>query len=382
MLDRDGAPRVLVFPGRMSNRYLKLLHQAPADAGIEMLPARLKHLDSDGDLLRRGDVFHIHWTQPIAQDRDSEDEAWASVAAFMRFVERMRSTGVRVVWTVHNHLPHQMRYLEPELELCQFIADRADRIHIRSVETPQAVEDLYHLPPERLKYIPHPSYQGVHDASVSRGRAKEMLGLAHDEATVLYFGRMQAYKGVDTLLEAIALMNERGTTAPTLLLAGRPKPSAEQVRIEEMLPTGSRVVTHFEFVDDEDIPTWFGAADVAVFPFRTILNSGTVHLAATLGVPVVLPGEPHLRSQFRDEPWVRFFDPEAAAASLADVLAHPDETDHSGSMARFSDRVAPEKVSQQYLDLLRELMLVSPGEKAGTGVRRVASAVSRRLRRK
>ncbi len=378
MRNRAGAHRVLVYPGKRGVQYLRMLHQAPIEAGFEIVPTKVKDLEAEGERLRRGDVLHIHWTQPIAQEVDSEEEAWASVAAFMQFVERMQGNGVRIVWTVHNRLPHRMRFLEPELALSQFLADSADRIHIMSPETPAAVEDLYQLPPERLLRIPHPSYKGEHDASVSRERARDLLGVPHDEPTVLFFGRMHPYKGVDTLLKAIAIMGDRGMSAPSLLLAGKPKFRAEREEIEAMLPVDSRVVTHFEHVDDDDIPTWFGAADVAVFPFRSILNSGSVHLSATLGVPVILPGEPHLRSQFRDEPWVRFYDPEDAASSLADLLAHPDETDHSESMARFSERLAPEKVSQQYLDMLRELVVVPSSERKGTGLLRRARSYLRR----
>lgn len=376
MRDRAGAHRVLVFPGKRGVHYLSMLHRAPEEAGFEMVAAKVKSLYSDAAVLRGGDVLHVHWTQPIAQEVDSEEKAWASVAAFKQLVDGLRHRGVRVVWTVHNRLPHQMRFLEPELALSQFLADSSDRIHIMSPETPEVVADLYRLPPDKVHHIPHPSYQGVHEASVPRERARDMLGLSNVGPTALFFGRMHPYKGVDTLLKAIAVMGDRGLSAPTLLLAGNPKTQDERAEIEAMLPVGSPVVTHFEHVEDSDIPTWFSAADVAVFPFRAILNSGSVHLSATLGVPVILPGEPHLRSQFRDEPWVRYYDPEDAAASLADLLAHPDETDHSESMARFSERLAPEKVSQQYLDMLREL--VPSSEQKGTGLLERAKRYLRR----
>jgi len=376
MRNRARAHRVLVFPGRRGVHYLRMLHQAPVEAGFDMVPGKVKDLTSDAERLSRGDVLHIHWTQPIAQEADSEEEAWASVTAFTQLVDRLRQEGVRIVWTVHNRLPHRMRFLEPELALSQFLADSSDRIHIMSAETPGVVADLYRLPPEKLQHIPHPSYRGEYEASVSRERARELLGVPEDEPTVLFFGRMHPYKGVDTLLKAISLMGDRGMSVPTLLLAGRPKLRVEREQIEAMLPVDSSVVAHFEHVEDDDIPTWFGAADVAVFPFRSILNSGSVHLSATLGVPVVLPGEPHLKSQFRDEPWVRFYDPVDATGSLADLLARPDESDHSDSMARFSERLAPEKVSQQYLDMLREL--VPSSEPKGTGMLRRARSHLRR----
>lgn len=372
------AHRVLVFPGKRGPHFLQMLHQAPIDAGFEIVPTALKDLAADAERLERGDVLHVHWTQPVAQEVDTEEDARASVAAFTQVVERLKVKGVRIVWTVHNRLPHRMKFLEPELVLSQFLADSADRIHIMTAETPRAVEDLYQLPADTIRHIPHPSYRGRHAPLVPRERARELLGVPQDEPTVMFFGRMHPYKGVDTLLEAISRMAEREMPVPTLLLAGRPKLRSERERIEAMLPVDSPVITHFERVEDDDAPTWFGAADVAVFPFRSILNSGSVHFSVTLGVPVILPGEPHLTSQFGDEPWVRFYDPDDAADSLADVLADRDQPDHSESMARFCERVAPEKVSQQYLQMLRELVQDPSGEREPTGVR---ERVSRLLRR-
>jgi beta-1,4-mannosyltransferase len=92
-----------------------------------------------------------------------------------------------------------------------------------------------------------------------------------------------------------------------------------------------------------------------VFPFRSILNSSSVHLSASLGVPVILPGASHLVQRFSGEPWVRFFDVADAVESLADLLTEPDSFDHAASMEAFSRRYSPWNISQRYADLLVEL---------------------------
>jgi hypothetical protein len=46
------------------------------------------------------------------------------------------------------------------------------------------------------------------------------------------------------------------------------------------------------FVPDAELPVYFGAADIAVVPFRRSLTSGSVALAATYGLPVVAPRLP------------------------------------------------------------------------------------------
>lgn len=359
-MTRGDATRVVVFPDFAGNMYLELMRRGPERDGFDFVGARrLQKLYGEAERLRPGDVLHLHWTNRIAQLAPDEEQAFAAVAEFTRFIERMQANGVRTVWTVHNRLPHESKFLEPELVLSRFLSEHVDVVHVMSAQTPAMVDDLYPLPADRVRLIPHPSYLGAYGTPPSRHDARDALGLGPDERTVLSFGRMRAYKGIDTLSGAITVLTERGLTAPTLLLAGHAEDEERQA-IERTLPTSSRVVSNFGFVDEADVGTWFAAADVAVYPFRSILNSGSVHLAATLGVPVVLPGEPHLRDQFGEEPWVRFYDADDATASLADVLAEPDPADHAESMAAFSRRHAPEIISGQYADLLRELSAAGP----------------------
>lgn len=348
------ATRVLVFPAFSGNPYLAMMEHAPRERGFDVVSVLvLDRLYDEGKQLARGDVLHVHWTSTIAQRATDEKTAWAKVTRFKRFVDTLRANGVWLIWTVHNRLPHEVAHVEPELDLCRFLADRADLIHVMSIRTAEIVDDLYQLPAHKIRMIPHPSYWGVYDHPPSGVVARERFGLEPDEPTVLSFGRMRAYKGIDTLFGAVRRLTQRGDRPPTLLLAGAAK-KAERAAIEAGLPE-SPVITHFGFVDDADVPDWFGAADVAVFPFQSVLNSGSVHLAPTLGVPVILPGVEHLREQFSAEPWVRFYDVDDAVASLAELIADPDRTDHSAAMEAFTQRHAPQIISEQYADMLTEL---------------------------
>jgi glycosyltransferase involved in cell wall biosynthesis len=344
-----------VFPAYTANPYLDLMQRAPRDSGFEFVT--LKKLDAlyaKGSALDQGDVFHLHWTSPIAQRAADENAASASVATFSRFVDDLKARGVRIVWTVHNRLPHEVPFLEPELELNRFLATRADIVHVMSEQTADVVDDLYPLPGDKVRVIPLPSFHGVYEGVGPTRLARERLGLAPDEATVLFFGRMRAYKGFDTLAAAVDRISERGVVPPTILLAG-PVDLSQRDEIERRMPARSRVISHFGHVDAADVHWWFEAADVAAFPFRTILNSSSVNLAATFGVPVILPGEPHLRAQFDAEPWARFYDVDDAVASLADHLIHPDPSDHVASMEAFTLRHSPSTISRRYADLLLEI---------------------------
>lgn len=343
---------LVVFPAYRDNPYLNLMLLAPRAAGWNVVETlRLEQLEAHLGHLGAGDVFHMHWTAPIVQRADDDHEAARSrLDRFRNVVDAARSRGARLVWTIHNVLPHDARHLDLELELSHYLADAADVVHVMNRDTVAAVSEHYAIDPARVVRIPHPSYQGVYPASVSRSEARAALGLGESERTVLAFGQMRPYKGLDLLIGAVRTLAP--AERPVLLLAGRTS-DEDRSTIDTLLGDDVRAVREHDHVEDVDVQRWFRAADLAVFPYRRVLNSGALHLAASFEVPAVLPDEPHLRAEFGDEGWVRWFDPADAEASLAGVLAGP--VGGPDGAEGFSRRLAPFGRSREYAGLLERI---------------------------
>jgi len=347
---------VLVFPAYLNNAFLNLIELAPRADGFHVDGAHtFDDLVASAARLGRGDVLHVHWTTPIAQQAQSEAAAARRVARLERALRRLRSRGAKLVWTVHNRLPHELTFPSLEVQLYRLLASSADAIHIMAPHTPAAISDVVAVDPRKIRQIAHPSYEGVYDTGVTREEARASFDLSDDERSVLFLGQIRPYKGVDDLARAAARANERRGGDLRLMLAGAVKemPRAE---FAASLPAQQRTISHLGFVDDADIARWFRAADVACFPYRAILNSGSVHLAATFRVPVILPGDAHLREQFAGEPWIAFFDPADPESSIADLLA---DDPFAGLTDRdfdaFLDPIAPWDISRQYSAMLASL---------------------------
>lgn len=342
---------LVVFPAYRDNPYLNLMLLAPRSRGWNVIESlRLEHLEQHLGHLASGDVFHMHWTAPIVQRADDDlDAARSRLDRFRTTVDAARARGARLVWTIHNVLPHDARHLELELELDRYLARAADAVHVMNRDTASAVSAYYALDAARVVHIPHPSYQGVYPASMTREAARASLGLGSDDHAVLAFGQMRPYKGLDVLVDA----DRRVPSAqrPVLLLAGRTA-EADRAEIDRLLGDDVRAVREHDHVADVDVQRWFRAADVAVFPYRRVLNSGSLHLAASFGVPSVLPDEPHLRAEFGGERWIRWFDTADAVGSLAALLSGGPGTAEGAD--EFSRRLAPFARSRAYAELLDE----------------------------
>lgn len=347
--------RIIVFPAwQESNPYLNIIYLAARARGVHLDGhIRLGSLLDALKMAGKGDMLHMHWTAAVCQKAATAERAAQNLADLAAAIRSFKARGGRVLWTVHNVLPHETRYRDIELELNAFLGEVSDVVHVMSEATFDLLQGLYHLPPEKHVQIPHPSYQGLHVVTpADREAGRSRLGIPAERKVLLFFGQMRPYKGLDTLLQALGCLADAGLEVPLLLLAGR---ADDDVRneVEAAIPPGVDVISHFGYVPDEELPTWFGAADLAVFPFRQILNSGSLHLSATMGVPVALPGEAHLRDQFDGESWVRFYDPEDRVEGLRRVLADDASYERpTASMRAFSERLSPWHVSRRMADLM------------------------------
>ena len=140
-----------------------------------------------------------------------------------------------------------------------------------------------------------------------------------------------------------------------LLLAGKPAPelAAELERIER---SGVAVTAELRFIEDSEVASWFSAADVAVLPYRKVLNSGSMMLAASYGLPVILPDEPALTADFGSRPWIRFFDTTRPAESIAELLRQPwfEAPEVRGAALDFARGRSPVRMARGYLRMLEE----------------------------
>lgn len=130
-----------------------------------------------------------------------------------------------------------------------------------------------------------------HTAALTPEQAKQRLGIRNDEKTILFFGRIGPYKGLDFLVAAFQRILAKNDDY-RLIIVGRPKLGSEkyldeiQKKINRDVEPG-RVIQKIEFVPDEETEFFFKAADVLVLPYTEIFQSGVLFLGYSFGLPVV-----------------------------------------------------------------------------------------------
>jgi glycosyltransferase involved in cell wall biosynthesis len=111
-----------------------------------------------------------------------------------------------------------------------------------------------------------------------------------DEKTILFFGNIAPYKGLEYLIAAFQrIVTRRGDYR--LIIAGRPKNCEKYWKaIRETISRDGnrgRITLKIEYVPDGETELYFKAADVLVLPYRQIDQSGVLFLGYSFGLPVV-----------------------------------------------------------------------------------------------
>jgi glycosyltransferase involved in cell wall biosynthesis len=102
--------------------------------------------------------------------------------------------------------------------------------------------------------------------------------------TVLFFGRLSPYKGLDVFYDAARLIAQR-VTGVRFVVAGRPIDGYSPPSPPALAGAGIEIIT--EYVPNRGVARLFRQATVVICPYRDATQSGVVLTAFGFGVPVV-----------------------------------------------------------------------------------------------
>jgi glycosyltransferase involved in cell wall biosynthesis len=316
------APRtaIHVFPDySRHNPFQRMLYADLPDLGAYTVPVRhlVGHLVRQLEQPGAPGCLHVHWTAPVLQWAAGPFRAKLVLDRVSALLEQFKARGGRLVWTIHNVLPHDFKYAWAEVQLARLLADAADLVHVLSERSVAEAEVYYRLDRSRLVVIPHSSYLGQYPDWVSPSAARQRLGFGPEHKVLIALGGLKPYKGLDRLLD---VFEELGNEDPALqlLVAGRPGDHPGIEALIERCRSTPRVTGHYDFLPHDQLQAWMKAADLAVLPYQNVLNSGAFLLAQTFGLPVVGPDRGTL-ADFAGEPHVALFDPDRPG-SLGDTV--------------------------------------------------------------
>lgn len=235
-------------------------------------------------LLNKEIVLHYHWLE--FQDlRSLLGMPWKLLCIFL-----FKLLGGTLVWTVHNLEPHDQKWLSSHLRIHRWIAKKADVIHIHCSSSAILVAQKFKVKDQKLRLHPHPSFPSKkinRSDSIVFLNDHFKLNLKKETPIILLFGQISEYKNIEDTLDTI----QKENLDVQVIIAGTIKKGQELLgkRLEERSKNNSKINLIHTFIEDNEIPYFFNAADLCFFNYEKILTSGVVLLAQSYNKRIIAP---------------------------------------------------------------------------------------------
>ncbi len=204
------------------------------------------------------------------------------LGTILRIVKRNKYT--KIVCIADNIIPHEKR--KGDKAFTKYFLKPIDEVVVMSEKVMADLKLFDNAKPVQL--IQHPLYDNFGE-KISKVLAKKNIGIETEEKIILFFGFIRKYKGLDILLDALAILKTKGNTNFKVLIAGEfyedRKPFDEQVA---NLGLQDLLILKTDFIPDSEVRNYFCAADMVIQPYRNATQSGVTPLAYHFEIPMIV----------------------------------------------------------------------------------------------
>jgi len=243
----------------------------------------------------------------------------------------------------------------------------ADHIFVHTEKGKLELIEEFGAQEARVTIIPFGINNSVPNTHITPGEAKQRLCIRDGERTILFFGRIKPYKGLEDLFTSFRQILTQSKDF-RLIIVGRPDCSEKYWNtIRELLREEvqrGRVLLRSEFIPDDQIEVYFKAADVLVLPYRHVYQSGVLFLGHSFGLPVLAADVGSLKDEITEGKTGFVFrpdDPIDLARAIeryfaSDLFADLDSRRHAirdYATERHSWNVVGQVIMRTYADILQ-----------------------------
>ena len=191
----------------------------------------------------------------------------------------LKKRGCKIISIMDNVIPHERRFFDKALTTW-FLRQNSGFVTMSE----SVRDDLLTLRPDAPFILQaHPLYNHFGERTDKR-LACGQLEINPEKKTLLFFGLIRDYKGLDLLIAAMSLLDE----SYQLIIAGESYGDFGKYRQAiDCSPACSRIRVLNRYITDDEVPLLFSAADLLVTPYRSATQSGVIPIAYHFDLPVL-----------------------------------------------------------------------------------------------
>ncbi len=226
--------------------------------------------------------------------------------------------------------------------LMDFGFRRGGRIIVHGEALRRQVVELLGIPAERVHVVPH----------VAIGATSSPSASVDDGNTVLFFGRIWDYKGLEYLIKAEPAISAANPNVK-IVIAGQGD-DFEKYRRQMVHP--ERFEVHNRFITTGHRDELFSEASLVALPYIEATQSGVIPLAYSFAKPVVATRVGALEEAVEEGVTGRLVPPgdsESLAAAITDLLQNPAARRAMGAAGRqkLDSEWSPTAVARQTMEV-------------------------------
>jgi D-inositol-3-phosphate glycosyltransferase len=242
----------------------------------------------------------------------------------------------------------------------------ADRIVAATLAELAQLQWLYQADTRKIVVIP-PGVDLTHFYPIPADEAKAFIGIPPCDRMLLFVGRIEPLKGIDALIQALAIMRQNGVQVCLAVIGGDPDLSPatlsdEMKRLQAMREQYGLqdTVAFLGRKSQNTLPYYYSAAEAVVVP-SYYESFGMVALEAmACGTPVVASQVGGLAFLVQDGITgftVPVDEPKALASRLTDLVQHPILQERMGHQAAiFAQDYGWERITSRMIKLYEEVL--------------------------
>ena len=189
---------------------------------------------------------------------------------------------VPVLGILDNVIPHEKRI--GDKPFTKFFLKQCDSFVAMSSSVLDDLNTFDTRKPRKLLY--HPVYDHFGE-KVEKTSARKHLHLSVDDKLILFFGIIRKYKGLELLLEALSLVEDKRRMK--LIIAGEFYENRSKYdRLIQKYGLENHVIINAGFVDKFKVKYYFCAADIVAQPYLSATQSGVTQIAYHFETPMLV----------------------------------------------------------------------------------------------
>ncbi|MDE5605885.1 MAG: glycosyltransferase [Bacteroidales bacterium] len=241
-------------------------------------------------------------------------------APSLGYVARHVGKNCKVISILDNVIPHEKHFFD--IPLTRWFLNGNDAFVVLCHAVGKDLERL--KPQARYLVSQHPVYSNFGE-KLERNASASALGLDPTKKTLLFFGLIREYKGLDLLIEAFAHLDD----SYQLLIAGEAYGSFDKYdALIRNNPNQARIHVFNRFIKDEEVNRYFCASDLCVLPYRSATQSGISAIAYHFDLPMVTTAVGGLKEMIGDTGTgllTESISPEAVQKAITAYFADPEQ---------------------------------------------------------